>query len=163
MKKLRVVADSSCLIGLAFIERFKLLKDLFGFIYIPDAVYNEVVLKGKKEVGSNETQKAINNGWIKRKVVKDRALVEALAITLGRGESEVIALCKELDADYALIDEKNARDIAELMNVDTMGVIGTIDLAVKKGFEVDKRKLVDQLRNKGFRVSDELYRKMFPD
>lgn len=54
MKKLRVVADSSCLIGLAYIGRFKLLKDLFGFIYIPDAIYNEVVLKGKKEVGARD-------------------------------------------------------------------------------------------------------------
>lgn len=163
MKNLRVVADSSCLIGLAYIKQFKLLKELLDSIYIPEAVYNEVVIKGKNEPGVKELEEAINNGWIKRKRVKNKASIEALSITLGRGESEVITLCKELDVDFALIDEKLARDTAELMNIKTMGVIGIIDLAIKKGFEVDKRKLVDQLRNKGFRVSDELYRKMFPD
>ena len=47
MKVFRVVADSSCLIGLAQINLFKLLKELFSEVYIPDVVYDEIVIKGK--------------------------------------------------------------------------------------------------------------------
>ena len=39
MRVFRVVADSSCLIGLAQIELFGLLKELFLEVYIPRAVY----------------------------------------------------------------------------------------------------------------------------
>ena len=82
---------------------------------------------------------------------------------MGKGESEVIALYKELEAEYALIDETIARDIADLMDVNTMGIIGIIDLAIEIGFNIDKKELIDKLRDMGFRISDELYKKMFPD
>jgi predicted nucleic acid-binding protein len=77
-------------------------------------------------------------------------------------KSEVIALYKELEADYALLDETTARDIADLMDVNTMGIIGIIDLAIEIGFNIDKRVLIDKLRDMGSRISDMLYKKMFP-
>jgi predicted nucleic acid-binding protein len=49
MKVFRVAADSSCLIGLAQIDLFRLLKELFSEVYIPDAVYDEVAIKGEGE------------------------------------------------------------------------------------------------------------------
>ena len=82
---------------------------------------------------------------------------------LGKGESEVIILCKESGLDYALIDERVARNIAELMNVNTMGIFGIIDLAIERGFFIDKKNVVDQLKDLGFRISDKLYKNMFPD
>ena len=89
--------------------------------------------------------------------------VNALRISLGRGESEVIILCKELGVDYALIDERAARYKAELMNVKTMGILGLMNLAIEMGFSIDKEKFVKRLREVGFRISDKLYRKMFSD
>lgn len=163
MKGLRVVADSSCLIGLAQIEQFDLLKELFLEVYISEAVFDEVVVKGKGEVGSDETKTAINDGWMIMESVMDEVVVRALSSTLGKGESEVIAIYKELEADYALIDETIARDIADLMDVNTMGIIGIIDLAIEIGFNIDKKELIDKLRDMGFRISDKLYKKMFPD
>ena len=49
------------------------------------------------------------------------------------------------------------------MGVNTMGVLGLIDLAIEMGFAIDKKKLVTQLREAGFRISDKLYKMMFPD
>jgi len=43
-----VVSDSSPLIGLAQIQRLELLPCLFGEIFIPQAVYDEVVIAGRK-------------------------------------------------------------------------------------------------------------------
>ncbi len=163
MKVFRVVANSSCLIGLAQINLFKLLKELFSEVYIPDAVYNEIVIKGKGEAGSEETESAVKDGWILKKSVNDELAVNALTTILGKGEAEVIILCKELKLDCALIDERTARDMAGLMNVNTMGVLGIIDLAIERGSHIDKKKIVDQLKDLGFRISDKLYKKMFPD
>ena len=163
MKVFRVVADSSCLIGLAQINLFKLLKELFSEVYIPDVVYDEIVIKGKGEAGSEETESAVKDGWILKKSVNDELAVNALTTILGKGEAEVIILCKELKFDCALIDERAARDMAGLMNVNTMGVLGIIDLAIERGSHIDKKKIVDQLKDLGFRISDKLYKKMFPD
>src|SRR4030042_1201467 len=117
MKVFRVVVDSSCLIGLAQINLFKLLKELFSEVYIPDAVYEEVVIKGKGEAGSEDTESAVKDGWIIKKTVNDEVAVNALTTILGKGEAEVIILCKELDLDCALIDARTARDMAEIMDV----------------------------------------------
>ncbi len=163
MKVFRIVADSSCLIALAQIELFGLLQEVFSQIYIPRAVYEEVVVKGSGEPGSGETESALKDGWISMRDVNDRTAIDALKAILGKGESEVIILCKELRADYALIDERTARHRAELMSVDTMGVFGIMDLAIEMGFAIDKRYLVKQLKGVGFRISDKLHKKMFGD
>jgi predicted nucleic acid-binding protein len=97
------------------------------------------------------------------KDVNDKTAIDALKTILGKGESEVIILCKELRADYALIDERTARHTAGLMSVDTMGVFGIMDLAIEMGFAIDKRYLIKQLRDVGFRISDKLYKRMFGD
>lgn len=163
MKVFRVVVDSSCLIGLAQINLFKLLKELFLEVYIPDAVYNEVVIKGKGEIGSEDTESAVKDGWILKRTINDEVAVNALTTILGKGEAEAIILYKELELDCALIDERTARSMADLMNVNTMGVLGIIDSAIKKGFSIDKKKVIDRLKDSGFRISDKLYKKMFPD
>ncbi|MGD2087251.1 MAG: hypothetical protein PVH61_13790 [Candidatus Aminicenantes bacterium] len=71
--------------------------------------------------------------------------VRALSSKLGEGESEVIVLCKELEADFAVIDERTARAAAELMDIHVIGVIGILDLAIEKGFDINKKALVDIL------------------
>ena len=48
------------------------------------------------------------------------------------------------------------------MGVNTMGVSGVMDLAIEMGFAIDKKRLVKQLREVGFRISDKLYKRMFP-
>jgi len=45
-----IVSDTTPLIGLATIERFDLLYQLFGQVYISPAVYQEAVLLGR-EIG----------------------------------------------------------------------------------------------------------------
>lgn len=162
-KQFRVVADSSCLIGLAKVKRFEILRHTFSEIFIPEAVYYEVVVKGKGELGSEDTEAAIKEGWILKREVNDKIAVKALSSILGKGESEAIILSKELDADYAVIDEKIAREQAELMEVNVIGILGILDLAIEQGISIDKRELINQLREEGFRISERLYKRIFPD
>ncbi|MDP3017796.1 MAG: DUF3368 domain-containing protein, partial [Deltaproteobacteria bacterium] len=58
---------------------------------------------------------------------------------------------------------KTARDMARLMSVNTIGVLGVIDLAIEKGISIDKKKVVAHLKDLGFRISDKLFKKIFPD
>ena len=162
MNVFRVIADSSSLIGLAQIGQFELLNELFAEIYIPESVYDEVVIEGKGEPGAEETEKAVHNGWMMKRAAADSFAVQALSSTLGEGESEVIILYNELKLDYAIIDERTARNMAELMGVRIIGVIGILDLAIASGVNLDKKALVDRLIATGFRISNKLYRRMFP-
>jgi len=38
-----------------------------------------------------------------------------------------------------------------------------MDLAIEMGLAIDKKKLVRQLREVGFRISDKIYKRMLPD
>ena len=44
-----------------------------------------------------------------------------------------------------MIDERTARDMAVLMGINTMGVLGIFDLAIERGLAIDKKKVVEQL------------------
>ena len=56
-----VIADSTCLIGLAKISRLELLPALFGRVTLAPAVWHEVVVQGQGRSGSAEVQ---NANWI---------------------------------------------------------------------------------------------------
>jgi predicted nucleic acid-binding protein len=57
-----VVSNTTPLIGLAAIQRFDLLKSLFGKIYIPQAVYDEAVATGRGQGGAQQEVPAAD--WI---------------------------------------------------------------------------------------------------
>lgn len=70
-----VIADSSCLIALSKIGELSLLKQLFSHIFIPQAVYKEVVIRGEGRPGSKEVLSAT---WIKVHNINDKLAVDAL-------------------------------------------------------------------------------------
>ena len=92
-----IVSNTTPLIGLATIQRFELLKHLFGELYIAQAVYDEAVVAGR-EVGGAKREVSTAN-WIKTVRVKDRLAVEVLLDELDLGEAETIVLARELGAD----------------------------------------------------------------
>lgn len=47
-----IVSNTTPLIGLASIQLFQLLEQLFGEIHIPQAVYDEAVVSGHEEGGA---------------------------------------------------------------------------------------------------------------
>ncbi|GAK58310.1 hypothetical protein U27_05284 [Candidatus Vecturithrix granuli] len=157
MTAFRVVVDSSCIIGLTHIGLFDRLPDIFQDVSIPECVYHEVVVNGKGRPGADETAKAVHAGWLVQRSVQDKLAVDALLANLSRGEAEVIILAKELACDYALIDEKIARNIAALLGVKTTGVLGVMNMAILAGIPVQKKCALDTLRRVGFRISEHLY------
>ena len=80
-----VVADSTPLIALARIDQLNLLKELFGAVLIPEAVFREVVTRGKGRPGSEEV---LRTDWIKVQSPNDRAKVVFLLSDLDEGEAD---------------------------------------------------------------------------
>lgn len=59
----KVVIDSSPLIGLALIGGLDWLPKLFGQVFLPETVRQEV-LPGKDAPGENAINQAIHEGWM---------------------------------------------------------------------------------------------------
>ncbi|RKZ42655.1 MAG: DUF3368 domain-containing protein, partial [Gammaproteobacteria bacterium] len=81
------------------IGQLNILPQLFGKIIIPEAVYYEVVIRGSGKAGAEEVK---NADWIENQKVKNELAVRAFRINLGFGESEVIALANEYQADFII-------------------------------------------------------------
>lgn len=152
---MKVVCNSTALIGLAKLGRLDLLKEIFGEIIIPEGVYQEVVVQGKTKAGSKEVNDA---EWIKRERAKDRVAVELLSRHLNHGESEVLILGKELRADWLIVDDDEARDAASSAGFKVIGLAGVLIAAKNIGLIKAVKPLLDELRAKKFRIGDTLYR-----
>jgi len=142
-----VVADSSCLIALARSGQLEVLQALFGRIAIPSAVYDEVVNQGAGRPGSREVAQA---EWIVTMPVRDRLAVQALRLTLGRGESEAMVLTDETAARFLILDDWRARLSAIGMGLPVVGTLAVLHRAAEKGLIVDMASSLDLLRQAGF-------------
>ena len=126
---MKVISDASTLIGLARIGQLNLLRKLYSQIIIPQAVLEEV--SKEKKAGSEKISKA---SYIKIEKVKDEIAVKFLLGNLGKGESEVLVLAKEKQADLILIDEKKARKMARRAGFKVMGILGLLLVSKRNGF-----------------------------
>ena len=142
-----VVADSSCLISLSRIGKLKVLHELFAEIIIPEAVYYEVVVRGKGRIGAEEVKKA---RWIKKQKVQNALAVVAFKVNLGAGESEAIALASESKADFLILDDFKARQTAEELSLEVIGTVAVLQKAGEKGIIDNVQSVLQDLRDAGF-------------
>ncbi len=146
-----VVSNTTPLIGLATIQRFDLLQQLFGKLYIPQAVYDEAVTAGREEGGAKREVSTAD--WIETVAVKDRSAVEALLDELDLGEAETIVLARELQADWVLMDEKKGRRKVTELGLNKIGTVGILLKAKQVGLIAEIRPELDRLRTEGFSLS----------
>ena len=151
---MKVVADSTSLIGLSQIGQLSLLRRLFGEVYIAKAVYTEVVEKGKGKTGSGEVRQA---DWIIVKGIKNGLAVSMLKTYLDPGEAESIVLASEIKADLLILDERNGREIAERQGIKIAGTAAILKLGAEKGIIPDLKLALDKLQASGFRLSKGVY------
>jgi uncharacterized protein len=149
------VSNSTPLIALSKIDRLDLLKEYFSEIYIPEEVFDEVVRRGRNLAGSSEVASC---NWIKVEPVKNRMAVEALGLSLDKGEAEAIVLSREKES-LLIIDDGAGRKTAELLGLKITGTIGILLLA-SKDRKLDLEKTMDDLKSVGFRLSDREYKRI---
>jgi predicted nucleic acid-binding protein len=146
-----VVSNTRPLIGLAIIERFELLHQLFGEVYMPQAVYQEAVVTGRERGGAKREVATFT--WITTVDVRDRLAIDVLLDELDAGEAETIVLARERSADLVLMDErKGQRKLAQL-GVPKIGTPGILLTAKQTGLLPSIRADIERLRQHGFSVS----------
>lgn len=137
------------------IGELDLLRKLYEVVYIPQAVFDEIVIKGEGQIGAEDIK---NSEWIKVLPVQNRLLVKSLFLQLDIGESEAIVLAIEHSANLVLLDEKRGRNIASEFNLRPFGLLGVLVQAKKLGLILEIKPLIDKLRYvAGFWIDNKLY------
>jgi predicted nucleic acid-binding protein len=147
-----VVANSGPLIAFAVIGQFDLLRQVYGGLRIPQAVYDEVVVQGAGQPGAAEVRGA---NWIQVEAVQDTRRVGQLQIQQGlhAGECEAIVLATEQQADVVLLDDKDARTIAQQAGLKVVGSAGVLVAAKRGGLIPEVRPLLDAMIAQGVRIA----------
>ena len=152
------VSNSSPLIHLAAIGSLGLLRDLFDEIWIPPAVWREVVEEGRGRPGAAEVEQAAEQGWLRVLSLRDEELAKSLKRALDDGEAEAIALAVQEKPEVVLLDESEARKAAEVHGLTRTGVIGLLIRAKRQQKLPCLKMYLDRLRDEGgFWIDDRLY------
>ena len=152
-----VVSDATPLIALSKIGHLHHLADLFGEIFVPKAVYDEVTIRGRGRRGLKEIVAA---DWLVVREVDDHSRVDYLLTQLDIGEAEAIVLAQEIQAGLVLVDERKARAVAQRLGLEVVGTAGLFLLLKERGVIPEVRPLLDQLRSLNFRLSDRIYERV---
>jgi uncharacterized protein len=151
-----IVSNTSPITNLAAIDQLHLLREIYGIILIPHAVYDELTVLNRPVPGTAEVQMF---NWITLRQVSDRLQVTNLRQMVDAGEAEAIALALELSAERLLIGEASGRALAESLGIRITGILGTLLIAKQRGLILSVQPLMEDLIQKaGFRVSSGLYR-----
>ena len=125
----RVIVNSTPLISLHRIGRLSLLREMYGEIVIPEAVFQEVIVK------HDSLQNFIleNRNWIRVCRITHSSDKRMYRARLHSGEVEVMILAQELNADLVVIDDLTARKTAEYLGLPLTGTIGILLKAKETG------------------------------
>ena len=151
----KVILNATPVIYLGKTNVLKKVVEVFNEIYITEAVYDEVVERGK-ELGAEEV-------YIVEKYIKDRAIkvignpsaTDDFSETyqLGKGESSTILAAMDKKC-IAIVDDERARKIGEKCNVEIHGMLFLLKLLLllKKLNRTEIENVVKEMTNKGFRL-----------
>lgn len=118
----KVIVNSTPLIALCKINRLELLKELYGEITIPEAVFLEVTAKNDAV-----KRKLLESGaWIHVQTISDNSDKRMYKAKLHDGEVEVMILAQEIKADLVIIDDNAARKTALYLGLPLTGTIGVL-------------------------------------
>lgn len=150
-----VVSNASPIIVLSKMGELSRLEELFGTVVITPEVYEEVVQRGKGKPGADELA---GSRFFRVTPVKDTKLIKDLQATrnLGTGEAATLALAKELAADLVLVDDKQARSMAEAERLTVVGTLRVLELSYERGHLSDLAEAYRRLKSTPLWIRTEL-------
>lgn len=140
-----IIGDSGPLIALTIIGQLDLLHRLYRRVVIPQTVWDEITVQGAGLPGSHEVSQA---NWIEIRHA-DAFSLSTLNILVDRGEAEAIALAMELPGSTVLLDDAQARRVAERFGVDRIGTLGILRRAKKAGLIGPLKPYIERLQANG--------------
>lgn len=146
------VSNSSPLILFAAIGRLELLRDVYGEILVPPAVWRETVSRGAGRPGSAELHQA---DWIRLLAPTARNVARITPADLGEGETEAIALAMSTRPTATVIlDDLPARRAALRSGLEVAGTGGVVVLAKHEGLIASVGSVLLELRDAGLYLSE---------
>ncbi len=149
---MKAVVNATPLIALSLLDRLALLTRLFDEIVVPQAVYEEVVVKGASRPGADALSAA---DWLCVISPEVTITIEPMLLGLDAGEMEVLLLSQQMKPDWVIIDERLARSVAFAMDMPVKGTLGILLAAVFAGLLSKEDALADlqKLIRHGIRIS----------
>jgi predicted nucleic acid-binding protein len=146
---MKLVFNASPIIVLAKADLLDRLLPLGNEIWIPQAVFHEV------SAVKNPADPA--RKWLtdQSKLIHDPTPISpfVMAWDLGDGESAVLSLTESLRDAFAVLDDQAARHCAQAMGLKSIGTLGLILLAKRKGLITSARKALNDVIDAGLFIS----------
>jgi predicted nucleic acid-binding protein len=149
MARPTVVADTSALISLGWVDQLPILPALFGRIAVPPAVAAEATRRGPALPA-----------WIDIRVAARPPDDRVVAARLGAGETEVLCLGLELEGAWLILDDGKARALARQIGLRMLGTAAVLVEAKRAGLLKRVQPVLDALLSKGFRLEREVYERI---
>jgi predicted nucleic acid-binding protein len=137
-----VITDASCFIILHKIEKLDLLQKVYGSV----STTPEVALEFAEPLPD----------WVTVDFVLDRKYVEFLETLVDKGEASALALAKEVESPFLIIDDLKARRLATKLNLKYTGTLGVIHKSKQMGVIEKIKPVLDLLLATNFRIADRI-------
>jgi len=154
VSKQALVCDTTVLLYLARIGQVRLIPTLFKLVFAPQPVVWEL------DAGRSIRPDTIDPhslDWLTVVDITQAELGQLPPNRLGIGERAVIACVRARPECVAGLDDRQARLLAEQLNLPVVGTIGILLKAKKAGLIPSVRALLDAIQTEGFRIGDDLY------
>jgi predicted nucleic acid-binding protein len=150
-----VISDASPLIGLCIVDGLPWLHALFGKVWVPPEVRDEV-LSGRVSRGEDTIAAAIENQWLG---VWSGATSKQDLPNLDEGESACIRVAlAHTGPSLLLMDERAGRAVAQNLALQVAGTAAVIALAQQRGIIPSARAVFARLHGSDFRISADVIR-----
>jgi len=151
----KIITNTTPVLSLLKIDKLDLLKELYGEVTVPNAVYQEIE-KGKHKPYYQDLKLV---DWIKIEQIKNTDSL-AFFVDLDKGEAEVLILAKEQKADLVILDEIMGRRYAKRLELNLTGTMGVLLKAKEKGMIDSIREILTELTEKGTWLNPKLIKKV---
>lgn len=150
-----VLSDTGVIIAFAKIRKLAILKSIFGKIFITSIVYKELMAKLGDE--GEEIDQALNEFVSIVNISHSIKGIDTSVKELGLGERQSIEYAYSNKSNIILlIDDKAGRQVAKKMKINIMGTMGILIVAKKRGLIENVTKIITEMREKGYWVSDSI-------
>lgn len=163
VKDLKIFIDSSPIIFLVRLQALELFLNTNDDFYLTPSVITEI--QAKNDEISQQSGLLLGKEKVLVQATNLISLFNSLNVSLGRGESETIALATELQADFIILDDLAARKIATKLGLNVRGTLAILKKLAQSGkIEInDKNEFYQNLINIKFRISRSIFDSVFYD
>ncbi len=147
----RVVINASPLITLFRSDQQHILPRLFDEIIIPEAVWQEIVECGHQDPAATEIP---NTSWLLKK--KSDISPAIMSWDLGKGETAVIGYANLHPEYHVILDDAAARRCAKTFRIKSLGTLGVLLLAKRRGVISSVKLALTALQDAGLWLDKDL-------